>query len=229
MSNTVKAYHPLEMSFHKNMLRFVILLIISGLPFFSKMFSFIAYGVGYPISEFLGNGQPLSSGLAFLRVIHWSSGFLLAVISVVFLFAMLSKINRLSIWPDVWGVDAVFDGIKQMRLHYLEKKSGNFGKMNLGQKASAWVMFFTMVLLIISGVLLVLRNIDGSFLPSDISLFLRNIHTVSFIVLFCVLMVHVFFALLPSNIHAYKAMFQTGEMDREYVKEHHPLWYNKLK
>lgn len=229
MNNTVKAYHPLEMVFHKKMLQFVILLIISGLPFFSKTFSFIAYIVGYPISEFFGNGQPLASGLAFLRVIHWSSGFLLSLISIIFLLAMLAKVSKLSIWPNVWGIDAISDGIKQMRVHYIDKKPGNFGKMNPGQKASAWVMFFTMVSLIISGILLVLRNIDGDLLNNSMSLLIRNIHTISFIVLFAVLIVHVLFALLPSNIHAFKAMFQTGEMDTEYVKEHHPLWFNKLK
>lgn len=229
MNNTVKAYHPLEMAFHKNMLRFVVILVITGLPFFSKTFSFIAYVVGYPISEFLGNGQPLASGLTFLRVLHWSSGFLLAVISIVFLLAMLSKLNKLSIWPDVWGIDALFDGIKQMKLHYIDKKHGNFGKMNPGQKASAWVMFFTMATLIISGILLVLRNIDGTLMTTNLSLVIRNTHTISFIVLFIVLVIHVFFALLPSNAHAFKAMFQTGEMDTEYVKEHYPLWFNKLK
>jgi formate dehydrogenase subunit gamma len=229
MSKTVKAYHPLEMAFHKNMIRLVIFLVITGLPFFSKSFSFIAYGVGYPISEFLGNGEPLSTGLTFLRVIHWSSGFILTIIAVLFLVAMVLKINRLSIWPDRWGITAVFDGIKQMRLHYLEGKPGRFGKMNMGQKASAWVMFFAMVAMVFSGIVLVLRNIDGDLLVNTTSLLVRNIHTVSFVVLAGVVVVHIFFALLPSNAKAFKAMFQTGEMDEEHVKEHHPLWYEKIK
>jgi len=228
MSKTVKAYHPMEMAFHKHMLHLVVLLVITGLPFFSKSFSFIAYGVGYPISEFLGNSEPLSSGLAVFRVVHWCCGFLLAVFSLLFLFAMLMKIKRLSIWPDKWGIGAVFEGIKEMRRHYLDNKPANFGKMNIGQKASAWVMFLMMASLIVSGVLLVLRNIDADFMLSSTSLLVRNIHTVSFTVLVCVVAIHMFFALLPSNEKAFKAMFQTGEMDLEHVKSHHPLWYKKL-
>jgi len=229
MSKTVKAYHPLEMAFHKNMIRLVIFLVITGLPFFSKSFSFIAYGVGYPMSEFLGNGEPLSTGLTFLRTIHWFSGFMLTLIATIFLVAMVLKIRRLSIWPDRWGIEAIVDGVRQMRLYYLQNKPGRFGKMNMGQKASAWVMFFAMLTMIISGIVLVFRNIDGNLLESSASLLIRNIHTVSFVVLAGVVVVHIFFALLPSNAKAFKAMFQTGEMDEEHVKEHHPLWYEKIK
>ncbi len=90
-------------------------------------------------------------------------------------------------------------------------------------------MFFAMVAMVFSGIVLVLRNIDGDLLVNTTSLLVRNIHTVSFVVLAGVVVVHMFFALLPSNAKAFKAMFQTGEMDEEHVKEHHPLWYEKIK
>ncbi|CZE47730.1 cytochrome b/b6 domain-containing protein [Campylobacter geochelonis] len=224
----IRAYHPLERAYHKYMILFVFLLILSGLPFFSKSFDFIAYVVGYPVSEFLGNGEALASGLMVLRVIHWSSGFLLGIISVLFLLGMICKINKLNIFPDRWGVAAIFDGIKQMQIHYLEHKPAKFGKLNIGQKASAWVMFLTMATLIISGVLLALRNINPMFFDANTTLLLRDIHSVSFVILVIVLIIHMFFALLPSNESSYKAMFETGEMDEEYVKSHHPLWYEKL-
>jgi len=181
------------------------------------------------MSEFLGNGEPLSTGLTILRIIHWSSGFILTLIAAIFLVAMVLKINRLSIWPDRWGFGAMIDGVKQMKLHYLQNQPARFGKMNMGQKASAWVMFFSMLAMVISGVVLIFRNVDVHLLENSTSLLVRNIHTVSFVVLISVVVVHIFFALLPSNAKAFKAMFQTGEMDEEHVKEHHPLWYEKIK
>ena len=228
MKKTIKAYHPLEMAYHKFMLSQVLLLIITGLPFFSKKFSFLAYGIGYPISGFLGNNEPLSTGLAFLRVIHWASGFFLAVASIMFIIAMISKLKKLSIWPDRWGIDAILDGIKQMKLHYIENKHAKFGKMNMGQKASAWVMVISMLLLMVSGFLIMFQNIEQTLFISSVSSFFRTVHTYSFIVLGLVLVVHVIFALMPSNEKAYKAMFKTGELDVEHVKEHHGYWYEKL-
>lgn len=228
MKKTIRAYHPLEMAYHKFMFKQVILLIITGLPFFSRSFDFIAYGIGYPVSGFLGNNEPLASGLTVLRVIHWGSGFLLAFASIMFLIAMVMKLKKLNIWPDRWGVAAIFDGIKQMKLHYLENKPAKFGKMNMGQKATAWIMSISMLALMISGVLIVLKNMDQAMFIRETALLIRDVHSYSFIVLACVVVAHVFFALLPTNKNAFKAMFQTGEMDEEYVKEHHSYWYEKL-
>ena len=67
MNKTVKAYHPLEMSYHKFMLKQVFLLIVTGLPFFSKSLSFIAYVIGYPLSILLKNNEPITTGLAFFK------------------------------------------------------------------------------------------------------------------------------------------------------------------
>lgn len=228
MKKTIRAYHPLEMAYHKFMLTQVIILIITGLPFFSRSFDFIAYGIGFPLSTFMGNNEPLASGLTVLRIFHWGSGFLLTAASIMFLIAMIIKLKKLNIWPDKWGIDAIFDGIKQMKLHYLDNKPAKFGKMNMGQKATAWIMSIAMLLLMLSGVLLVLKNMDPAMFIRETSLLIRDTHMISFVVLGVVLVMHVFFALLPTNKNAFKAMFQTGEMDEEYVKSHHTYWYEKL-
>jgi len=228
MSKTIQAYSSLEMWFHKHMIHFVAFLTISGLPILSDSFRFIAYGIGYPINYFAGDMQSehiLASGISFLRVIHWSSGFLLTLIMIPFIFSMLKKVKTLSIWPDKWGREAMIDGVVQMKKNYIDLEHAEFGKMNIGQKASAWVIVVCMTIIVLSGYALILR---GAFSPEFTSL-ARGAHAISFIVLGVTLIMHIYFATHPANKAAYKAMFKTGEMDEEYVKSHHGLWYKKLK
>ncbi|MEA2111571.1 MAG: cytochrome b/b6 domain-containing protein [Campylobacterota bacterium] len=227
MSKKIQAYSSLEMAFHKHMIHFVVFLTISGLPILSDSFSFIAYGVGYPINWFSGDMQEetiIASGITFLRLVHWSSGFLLTLFAIPFTIAMLSKVKRLSIWPDYWGKEAVIDGMVQMKKNYIDLEHAKFGKMNIGQKASAWVMVLAMALLIISGYGLIFRD----YISEDVAVLARSAHAISFIVLTCTLIFHIYFATHPANKEAYKAMFKTGEMDEEYVKSHHSIWYEKL-
>ena len=136
---------------------------------------------------------------------------------------MILKIKSLSIFPDKWGFGAIIEGFKELRLHYVEGKKANFGKMNIGQKASAWVMCLAMLLLMITGILLVFKNLDPVMFTKSTEILLRDVHSYSFIALSIVVFVHIIFALMPSNKHAFKAMFRTGEMELDYVKEHHPL------
>ena len=227
MSKKIQAYSSLEMAFHKHMIHFVAFLTISGLPILSDSFSFIAYGIGYPINWFSGDMQDeriIASGITFLRLVLWSSGFLLTFFAIPFTIAMLSKVKRLSIWPDRWGIGATIDGMVQMKKNYIDLEHADFGKMNIGQKASAWVMVIAMVLLVISGYALILRD----FISEDAAVLARGTHAVSFIVLACTLIFHIYFATHPANREAYKAMMKTGEMDEEYVKSHHSIWYQKL-
>ncbi|MEA1892426.1 MAG: cytochrome b/b6 domain-containing protein [Campylobacterota bacterium] len=227
MSKRIVAYSSLEMAFHKHMIHFVVFLTISGLPILSDSFSFIAYGVGYPINWFSGDMQDeriLASGISFLRLVHWASGFLLTLFMIPFTIAMLAKVRRLSIWPDKWGKDAVIDGVIQMKKNYIDLEHAEFGKMNIGQKASAWAMVIAMALLVISGYALIFRDL----ISDDMAVLARGTHAISFIVLACTLIFHIYFATHPANKEAYKAMFKTGDMDEEYVKNHHGIWYKKL-
>ncbi|MGB6327716.1 MAG: cytochrome b/b6 domain-containing protein [Halarcobacter sp.] len=226
---TIKAYHPLIMTTHKFILIQTITLIITGLPFFSKTFSFLAYYVGYPASIVLKNNEALVTGLMIFRTLHWVSGFLLAITSLIFAIVMLRRLKELSIWPEKWGVEAIIDGIKQMKLHYIENKPAKFGKYNMGQKASAWAMYFFVTALIVTGFILVYKSANAGALSLRDAEFIGTLHSFSFIMLGIILIIHVIFALLPSNLPAFKAMFQTGEMSIDHVKEHHIYWYERLK
>lgn len=223
----VLAYSSLEMWFHKHMIHFVAFLSLSGLPILSDKFQFIAYAIGYPINYFTGDMNSehiLASGISFLRVIHWASAFALTGIMIPFILAMSRKILTLSIWPDRWGMVAIVEGVGEMKKNYIDLKHAEFGKMNTGQKASAWVIVIAMSVIVISGYMLVFR----SALTHDFISIARGAHAISYVVLMITLMIHIYFATHPANKAAYNAMFKTGEMDEEYVKSHHPLWYRKL-
>lgn len=226
-AKTVLAYSSLEMWFHKHMIHFVAFLSISGLPILSDKFQFIAYGLGYPVNFFTGDMNTehiLASGISFLRVIHWASAFALTGIMVPFVISMLRKVLTLSIWPDRWGAVAIIDGVGEMKKNYIDLEHAEFGKMNTGQKASAWVITVCMITIVVSGYMLVFR----STLTHDFISLARGAHAISYIILAVTLIVHIYFATHPANRAAYKAMFKTGEMDEDYVKEHHALWYRKL-
>ncbi len=222
----IKVYHPLQMAFHKIAIVLTSVLILTGLPFFSKDFSFLANFIGYPFSVFLDTNS-LSAGLIVFRTLHWICGFILLFGCIIFALVHLKNFKDLSILPDFWGKEAIEDGIKQMKLYYIDNKEAKFGKLNMGQKAATWAMIVLFSTLFLTGVLLVLANVNGENYR-DVAFYL-DLHVISFVLLFLVLVAHAFFALLPKNINAYKAMFQTGELDEEFVKKHHFYWYEKLK
>lgn len=224
---TVQAYNNLEMWFHKHMIHFVVFLTLSGLPLLSDIFSFIPYGIGYSMNFLAGNMESeavLASGISVLRVIHWITAFTFTVTMVPFMISMTQKFFTLSIWPDKWGLTAVFEGIGEMKKCYIDQEHADQGKLNTGQKASAWLLTLSMALVVLSGYVLVLRN----WISQDLASIARGVHSVGFIVLVLTLLIHIYFATHPANRAAYKAMFKTGEMDEAYVKSHHPIWYRKL-
>lgn len=226
-TNKIQAYSPIQMWFHKHMMHFVVFLIISGLPILSHKFSFIAYLAGVPVSWFTGvseSGEILAAGIQFLRLVHWISAFLLTLIAIPFTLAMLRTITGWNLWPDRWGVAAVADGMVQMKNCYISFKKAEFGKFNIGQKASAWLIILTMVALMSSGYALMLRE----FISPELAVLARSVHAVCFVALALTLILHVYFATHPLNRPAFLAMFRSGEMDEEHVKEHHGLWYRKL-
>lgn len=228
MSAKIQVYSPMQTWFHNHMLHLVIYLTITGLPILSDSFSWIAYLVGVPVSWFTGaatSGEIVAAGIQLLRLVHWISAALLTLMAIPFCFSMLCCIKSWNIWPDRWGVGAINDGIKEMYKCYIKLEHAEFGKFNIGQKASAWVMILSLLILAASGYVLMFR---GAFSPEAAAM-ARMLHALFFVILGVTLIMHVYFATHPINRAAYKAMFKTGEMDLDYVKQHHPLWLKKMK
>ncbi len=225
MSKKITVYSNVERFFHNHLLHFIFFLTISGLPILSHTFDFIAYGVGIPVAVLTNNQEVLSAGMSFLRFIHYASAFILTLLSIPFTFLMLRKFTKLSMFPDKWGIKATIDGFKEMWKFYINQDHASFGKMNIGQKLFAQSVVICMLVITISGYVLIFRD---SF-SVELASYARGAHAISFIVLGLLLIIHIYLATHPVNKNAYKAMFKTGELDEEFIKDHHSIYYEKLK
>jgi formate dehydrogenase subunit gamma len=225
MSKEVEVYTNLERFFHMHMMHLMTFLVISGLPILSDSFDIIAYMVGVPISALTHDQNVMAAGFSFLRSVHYISAFIMTILLVPFLLTMVRKFFRLNLWPDRWGLVATVDGFKQMYKHYIKQEHATFGKMNIGQKMFAWTVIFCMIAIIVSGYILIFRD---SF-STDVASCARGVHAVAFVVIGVFLIIHMYLATHPANKSAYKAMFKTGKMDVDTIKDHHGLYYDKLK
>lgn len=225
MSKKITVYSNMERWFHSHLVHFVAFMFISGLPVLSHKFDFIAYGAGIPMAALTGNGDILSAGMSLMRFIHYSSAFLLTMMAIPFSVMMLRKFTKLSMWPDKWGVKATIDGFKEMWKFYINQEHVRFGKMNAGQKFFAQGVVIFMIVLTVSGYMLIFRD---AFSVETAAL-ARGAHAIAFIFLSCLLMIHVYLATHPTNKNSYSAMFKTGKMDEEFIKDHHGIYYDKLK
>lgn len=225
MGKQIVVYSNMERFFHSHLVHFVSFMIISGLPVLSDKFHFIAYGAGIPVAALMGNPDPLVAGMSFMRFIHYTSAFLLTLMAIPFTFMMLRKFTKLSMWPDKWGIKATIDGTMEMWKFYINQEHVRFGKMNTGQKFFAQGVVIFMIVLTISGYMLIFRD---SF-SIEVAAYARGAHAIAFVFLSILLLIHIYLAVHPTNKNSYKAMFKTGEMDEDFIKDHHGIYYDKLK
>jgi formate dehydrogenase subunit gamma len=84
-------------------------------------------------------------------------------------------------------------------------------------------------IVVLTGILKVFKNLEWIVLPPKVESTLNLLHTIFgglFILLF---FVHLFFVLaIKANWPLLKAMI-TGNVNLEYVKKRHPLWYERIK
>jgi len=84
-------------------------------------------------------------------------------------------------------------------------------------------------IVVLTGILKVLKNLEWIVLPPKVESTLNLLHTIFgglFILLF---FVHLFFVLaIKANWPLLKAMI-TGKVSLEYIKKRHPLWYERIK
>ncbi len=88
---------------------------------------------------------------------------------------------------------------------------------------------FIIILLLITGIIKILKNLEWILLSPEVESINTIIHTLSGFVFLLAFIVHVVTVLIfPSNWPLLKSMF-TGYVDEEYAKHRHALWYNKIK
>ncbi|MFN3921824.1 MAG: cytochrome b/b6 domain-containing protein [Caldimicrobium sp.] len=82
---------------------------------------------------------------------------------------------------------------------------------------------------LITGILKVIKNLEVIPFPPSIESLLNLLHTIFGGIFILLFLIHIFFVLaIKSNWPLLKAMI-TGEVDEEYVRHRHALWYEKIK
>lgn len=234
--NTIVAFTQLERSFHNHLLHFMIFFIITGLPLLSTNFSFLGWLFAMPYDFFrsvfldlntsgLTDNERLAVGLQVARVIHRLTALFFIIMVIPFVAVQLSQIRNWSIWPEGrWSLSAFFEGIKGLWINYISFGHVRIGKFNIGQKLFAWTMIATIAAITVSGLVLMFR---GHF-PQGVQEFCRFVHAASFVIIGVFLIVHLYLALIPMNRPSLYAMFGDGNLPLDYVRSHHPLWYESL-
>jgi len=226
MNRQVRAFTPLQRFYHRYLILLMFFFILTGLPILSDSFHWIAYIFSLPFNFVAdNNAELLSLGLQVCRAIHRICALLLVLISIPFAITQLLQIKHWQMWPERWGVGATLDGIRELKRNYIDYAHPHFGKYNIGQKAAFWAFFFGMIAITVSGFVLWFR----SYFSQEMVEAMRMTHDVSFIVIVVTLVFHVYFALFPPNRYGLDAMFGNGLMDEKTVRDHHDLWYDKIK
>lgn len=227
MSKKIEVFSHIQVWYHKHIIHFMIFFILTGLPILSADFKWLAYFYGLPLSIFsdaTGVTEVTAVGIQVARVIHRGVALLFILVTIPFAIVMLKDIANWQIWPEKNG-GGLGEGIRQLGNSYVKFEPAKIGKYNLGQKLLAWFLILSMILMTYSGFVLMMRD---SF-SAGFATLMRGAHAVTFILIAVALIVHLYFAVFPPNRKGFKAMFGDGEMDEEYVKKKHPLWYDKVK
>ena len=231
------AFNGLQRWFHKHIIHFMVIFIITGLPIFSIKFSFLASffsvsadfittadhelaTVGFTSAELL------AKGLQVARVLHRFTALLFILTAIPFAIHMLINIRQWKVWPEKsWSPSALLKGFGELWKTYILFGHGRFGKFNTGQKLFAWTMIISIIAITGSGFILMFRDCFTVALQEQA----RFIHVVSFIIIFLFLPIHIYLSLIPMNRHGLRAIFRDGNMPVSTIKEHHPIWYEQLK
>ncbi|MDO5641068.1 MAG: formate dehydrogenase subunit gamma [Paracoccus sp. (in: a-proteobacteria)] len=180
----------------------VILLILSGFALFSPSLFFL--------TGLFGGGQNT-------RMLHPIMG-VLACLSFLILFLQLWRLNIMRREDVVWArhFNEVLAG------H--EERLPELGKYNLGQKMVFWGMFWLLLAMVVSGVM-----IWQQYFPDLVSIGVRRwallVHSVSAVLAVLVIIVHVYAAFWTRG--TISAM-TSGQVSGGWAWKHHRKWLREV-
>lgn len=229
MSRQIEAFSETQIWAHKHLIHFTAALLLTGFMLtYPQLLGWLAYVLAAPV-ELVGKALGLSIagysayslGLQVARIIHRLAGIGLVFVALVVFFREIWHPGKWYIWPE----GGLGEAIRNMVRFYIHKEPARFSKYNLGQKLWAWAVIIGVPLMAVTGFILWFK----SLFPLGVVEAAHMIHLVGAILAALGLMVHVYAALgIPEHWPAVRAMFRTGTLPEEYVKEHHPAWYEKI-
>lgn len=229
MSNSnekITLFSNMQMWYHKHIIHFMMIFILTGLPLISHTFSWVAYIIGVPVSVFYSNGDPLYVGIQVCRVIHRITAVLWIVTSIPFVLTMLFTKWELALRKrkdESWGT-YVKEELQDMKAMYIDfNYPKRAGKYNLGQISAGLAVIVFGIIMIVTGLILWFR-VD--FSSSTVSI-MRLFHSIGFLVFVLFLIIHIYLAVHPVNKAGYNAMFRDGKDDLSHAKKKHPGMFVK--
>jgi len=223
----VRVFSELQMWIHMHLIHFAAAFIITGLPLINQdLFWWIAYGIGYPFYKAFPGYTPISAGILIANWVHRASAFILAPLLVIYAVAELFRIKRWEFGPTEFSLNALKNGINSLLDYYLFKKHVRFGKYNLGQKLWIIGVILGLIYMYITGTILWLQF----GLPKEVLHNILILHDIGFYIAVIGLAVHIYLAAgIPEHKPMVTAMFRTGSIPEDFAREHHPLFYEKIK
>ena len=85
----------------------------------------------------------------------------------------------------------------------------------------------SVLLLIVTGILKMIKNVPGTSFPYEVIFWITTIHNIATVLLILGIVAHLAAFLIKENRAMLPGMF-TGYVDEEYVKHRHSIWYRKL-
>lgn len=195
--------HPVRDRFlHWSVAIFFILALLSGFGLYSPwLFKFLT---------------PLFGGGPMTRFLHPWFGI---AFSIFFIFEVANWWSKIS-WTEAdrkWMA-----GVKGYVKHEEKLEPEYVGFFNGGQKLYAWVIFWSMILFVITGILMWFPEVFGR-IAVYISYFL---HDVAALVMLGGFIIHVYMstAMEPGSFHSMTA----GTVSDRFAWTHHPAWYKEV-
>lgn len=218
----IQTFNRFQRIFHMHYLHFMFVFFLTGLPQVAPdAFRWLLYFFWIPFTWVSPETTYLSGGMKVAMVFHRLAGLGLIVYAIPF---ALREIKNMASW-QIWPEGGMAEGIRELLKHYIGFKPAKFGKYNIGQKFLAWTTIVTTAIMIVTGCILMFKD---AFEPNTWR-WARFFHDVGFFIFLVILPIHIYIALHPLNRKGYRAMFETGTLPEEYVRTHHPNWWEKLK
>lgn len=193
----------------------IFILIISGLgqlPLYKR----------YNVDKLPG-GEWLSDYMNTLGLHYIGAGMLLFIVIYHIVFHLLRR--EFAILPKKGDIKESFLIIKAMITKSEEPPSDKY----LAEQRLAYLMIGSMVVLLaITGVIKMLKNLPGIEMPYWVIVWSAQIHNFATIFLILGIIAHLGAFIFKENRKLLPGMF-TGYVDEEYVKKRHSLWYEQLK
>ena len=178
-----------------------ILLATSGLAFFHPAFFFFVNLLGGP---------------QWARILHPFIGVVMFVSFFIFA-ARVWSYNAIQPVDRQWIKQ--FDDVVMNRDDALPP----IGRYNAGQKYLFWTIIFTMILLLVTGIV-IWRSIFGLFFPVPVHRVAVLIHSISAFVLIAGIIVHIYAGIWVKG--SVRAMTR-GTVTRAWARHHHAAWYEE--